>query len=184
MVRFPGQNRATRALAALAHSRSGATAVEFSLVMIPFLALTLAIIETSVMVFTQAILQGAVSEAARLVRTGQSSVQGSSGETAFSNDVCTNLFGMVDCTKLVYDLRSFTNFSAISIPVPDANGGTSGASYNTGVSSTTAGAASIVTVRVIYPYSFLTPGLSVFLGSGASQTVNLVYTVVFQNEPY
>ena len=168
----------------LIRNRDGAAALEFALVMIPFLALTQAIIETTVMAFTDAVLQNAVTEAARMVRTGQSSVTGGGGASAFSTTVCNQLNGLVDCANLVFDLRSFTSFSAISIPVPDANGGTAGAVYNTGASSATAGAADIVTARVIYPYSFLTPGLSYFLGSSAGQTLPLVYTVVFQNEPF
>lgn len=168
----------------LIKARDGAAALEFALVMVPFLALTMAIIETTVMVFTDAILQNAVTETARMVRTGQTAVLGSSGASAFSTAVCDQLFGLVDCSKLVFDLRSFSSFSAISIPVPDANGGTDGASYSTGDSSSSSGTADVVTARVIYPYSFLTPGLGYFLGSSADQPVNLVYTVVFQNEPY
>ena len=122
----------------LIRNRDGAAALEFALVMIPFLALTLAIIETTVMAFTDAVLQNAVTEAARMVRTGQSSVTGGGGASAFSTAVCNQLNGLVDCANLVFDLRSFTSFSAISIPVPDANGGTAGAVYNTGASSATA----------------------------------------------
>ncbi|HVI53262.1 MAG TPA: TadE/TadG family type IV pilus assembly protein [Candidatus Sulfotelmatobacter sp.] len=168
----------------LIKNREGAAALEFALVMVPFLALTMAIIETTVLAFTDAVLQAAVANTARMVRTGQTAVLGSSGASAFSTAVCNQLYGLADCSKLVFDLRSFSSFSAISIPVPDASGGTSGASYSTGSSSSASGAADVVTARVIYPYSFLTPGLSYFLGSSAGQTVNLVYTVVFQNEPY
>jgi len=168
----------------LGGNRDGAAAVEFALVLVPFIGLTMALIETTVMAFTQANLENAVVEAARKVRTGQATVTGSGGATAFSTAVCNQLTSLITCSKLVFDVRSFTSFSSINIPVPDANGSTAGASYNTGASSSSSGTADVVTARVIYPYSFLTPGLSNFLGGTANQTVNMVYTVVFQNEPY
>jgi len=179
-------------LSRLIKNRQGAAAVEFALVLVPFMALTLALIETTVLALSDAVLQNAVSQAARMVRTGQTAVLGPTGASAFSTAVCNQLYGLVSCGNLVFDLRSFTSFSAIKIPVPDANGSTVGASYSTGASSSTSGAADVVTARVIYPYSFITPGLSSFLSycagqtaaATAGQTVTLVYTVVFQNEPY
>lgn len=54
-----------------AASRSGATAVEFGLVALPFLALAGASLETGITYFGQGILQQAVTDAGRQIYTGQ-----------------------------------------------------------------------------------------------------------------
>lgn len=175
----------------LLKSRNGATAVEFALVVTPFVALLLANIETAVMMFSSSVVQGGIMQAARQVRTGQttSSTTGScpspgSAATipaAFSNAVCNNLFGQVSCSSLTYDVRSHSSFSTANTPwtpTYDSNGNPTNNCFDTG------GSSGIVTIRVAYNYSFITPGLSYLLGSATNNGVAFVYTVIIQNEPF
>jgi Flp pilus assembly protein TadG len=173
--------------------QTGSTAIEFALVAMPFIGLTCAILETGIMAFNNTVIQGAVSAAAREVRTGQ--LQAGSGATpaqqasvlqAFQTAACANLFSQLPCSSLTYDVRSFTSFGAIALPAPviNAQGVMTNASFNTGASSATAGAASIVAVRVVYTWTPITPGLSLILGGSAGTPMTITYTVILRNEPF
>src|SRR6202795_2154654 len=77
--------------------QDGAAAVEFALVAAPFLALTFAILETALVFFAGQTLETAVSDAGRLIMTGQA-VAYSQGN--FKDQVCARLKGgLFDCTN-------------------------------------------------------------------------------------
>lgn len=67
--RLPGL--AVRAVDRFSRAREGATAVEFGLVALPFLALSGASLEAGLTFFGQSILQQAVTDAGRQIYTGQ-----------------------------------------------------------------------------------------------------------------
>jgi len=172
-------------------NHGGATAIEFAIVVLPFVALLLANIETAVMMFTSSVVQGGITQAARLVRTGQvtSPTTGSCPgnnlpatiPAAFSNAVCNSLAGQVACANLTYDVRSYASFNAANTvwtPVWDNQGNPTNNCFDTG------GTSGIVAIRVAYNYSFITPGLSQILGSAANNKVGFIYTVILQNEPF
>ncbi len=52
-------------------NRDGATAIEFAFLAMPYLLLSLGIIELSLMFASESLLEGATSRAARTVKTGQ-----------------------------------------------------------------------------------------------------------------
>jgi Flp pilus assembly protein TadG len=70
--------RITARAARFARDRKGATAVEFAFVAAPFFLLVFAILEIALIFFASAIIEEAVADAARDIRTGelQSSGQG------------------------------------------------------------------------------------------------------------
>jgi Flp pilus assembly protein TadG len=68
---------------------SGTTAIEFSLLLMPYLMLSLGIIELSVMFTAASVLEGATGSAARLIRTGQLQQGGSvNPESEFRDAMC------------------------------------------------------------------------------------------------
>ena len=71
----------------------GATAIEFALLSVPFFALTGAILETAIMFLASQMLDGAVQDASRLVRTGQAQTNNYTIDT-FRSAVCNELFGL------------------------------------------------------------------------------------------
>ncbi|HIJ63833.1 MAG TPA: pilus assembly protein, partial [Rhodospirillaceae bacterium] len=80
-----------------------------------------------------------------------------------------------------YDVRSYNSFAAANTawtPAFDIHGNPTNNCFDTG------GSGGIVTIRVAYNYSFITPGLGYFLGSGVNNGVAFVYTVIIQNEPF
>ena len=69
--------------------QDGSAAVEFSMVAIPFLGLTFAILETALVFFAGQTLETAVTDSARLIMTGQAQTGGWSKED-FKNAVCAH----------------------------------------------------------------------------------------------
>ena len=83
---------AARGLQRWSKEQSGATAIEFGMVALPFVLLLFGILSVCLYFFTTFTLENAVWQAARAIRTGQ--VQQSQGEyvTATSNDDRKKLF--------------------------------------------------------------------------------------------
>ena len=65
-----------RKLRAFARREDGAAAVEFAIVVAPFLAMLFAILETALVFFAGQTLETAVSDSARLILTGQAQTPG------------------------------------------------------------------------------------------------------------
>jgi Flp pilus assembly protein TadG len=158
----------------------GVTAIEFSIVAMPFLALLIAIFETTLIFFTQSALESGVSEAGRMIRTGQVQSNGISEED-FKTLVCGNLSGYLDCNdKLSVDVRSFSDFASVSVPAAtDGDGNmTEDFEFSPG------GAGEVVVVRAFYIWDMLTPdhitGMSNMSGGGHL----IAAAAAFRNEPF
>jgi len=156
---------------------SGAAMMEFALVAPPFVLLLVGSLEVSLMFFTDAVIEGATKEAARQIRTGN--IQGSAEpEDAFRTKLCEELFGVIDCTKVAFNVQTFESFGAVSMPVEvDEDGEV----VNTGF--VPGGASAVTVVRAMYRWQFFTPLIDELLPTGFGGHL-LVSTAAFQNEPY
>src|SRR6185312_8641372 len=98
--------------------QDGAVAVEFSLVAIPFLGLTFAILETALVFFAGQTLETAVTDSARLIMTGQAQDKAWTKDD-FKTEVCGRIHGLFDCAGGVYvDVKTFDNFASINNDLP------------------------------------------------------------------
>jgi Flp pilus assembly protein TadG len=148
----------------------GVAAVEFALVAFPFLFLLFVILETGWFFVLAILIEGAAAEGARQVRTGV--VQSApTPATDLQTRVCDNVFFLIGCGDLIIDVNSSVDFTNIVLPSLPATQG--GATFTPG------GPGSIVVVRVIYNWSFLTPFLQDVIN-----IKQMVSTVAFRNEPY
>lgn len=158
----------------LRHPR-GATAIEFALLAPIYLVLLFGILESAVILLNEVVMEGAAQEAARQVRTG-SVQQSGNPQTQFRNLLCAGLYSLMPCGNLIYDVRSFPNFSGASItPLYDDDGNPLPTQFSTGQ------AGDIVVVRVSRDWQFVTPLLTHAYGV---PSMKLSSTVVFRNEPY
>ena len=82
--------------AGIGRNEDGAVAIEFALLAVPFFALVFAILETSLTFFAQQVLESALQDATRSIRTGQS--QTSWDATEFRKTVCGRTFGLFECS--------------------------------------------------------------------------------------
>jgi Flp pilus assembly protein TadG len=162
--------------------RDGATTVEFALVVVPFLAVLFAIIQSAMVFFASQALRTAASYGGRLIMTGQAQAQGFDA-AKFKNAVCSNINGMFNCAASVFvDVKTYSAFSSINnnaLPV-DANGNlqTGNFGYQTG------GPNDIVVVRLMYqlPVHVSLLGLNMSNMAGGNRLV--MATVAFRNELY
>jgi Flp pilus assembly protein TadG len=89
---------AVRRGAGLARDEKGAVAVEFGILAIPFFALIFAILETAMVFFAQQILESALQDSIREIRTGQSQAGTPWTATEFRAEICNRSFGFLSCT--------------------------------------------------------------------------------------
>jgi Flp pilus assembly protein TadG len=164
----------------LFRQEDGAVAVEFGMVVAPFLALVFAIMETAIIFFSGQALETAVADSARLIMTGQAQSQ-SFNQAQFKAAVCQKVFGLFDCANGVYvDVRTFTSFSNVTMNAPlDTNGNfVNNFSYQPG------GPSDIVVVRLFYQWPVYLSFLSFTMQNMAGGKRLLVATAAFRNEPY
>jgi Flp pilus assembly protein TadG len=160
--------------------QDGVAAGEFAMGAVPFLALTFAILETALVFFAGQTLETAVTDAGRLIMTGQAQTQGWSKDD-FKNAVCNHIYGLFDCANGIYvDVKTYTSFAAISQTPPVTNGqfDTTNLNYSPG----NVGDIEVVTLYYQWPIyvSLLGNNLSTLNGNNRL----LIATAVFRNEPY
>ena len=98
--------------------QDGAVAVEFGLILLPFLALMFGIMETALVFFADQTLETAVADSARLIMTGQAQTQNLTA-TTFKNAVCARIYGLFNCQAGVYvDVRTYSSFGGITYTPP------------------------------------------------------------------
>jgi Flp pilus assembly protein TadG len=161
----------------------GATAVEFSLVVLPFVFIVFSITEVCVANAVSAALDNATNQAARQIMTGQFTLTGPNATTAFKTKICDNLnwLGSSCTTNLSVSVQTFNAFSNAAKPVvTDANGAFS--DQNLAFSGSAAG--SIVMVNTYLKWQLLTPYFLTGFNASTDGTTVFESTVAFRNEPY
>ncbi len=158
----------------------GTTAIEFSLLAIPFFVLTLGIIELSIMYASASLLEGATNSAARLIRTGQiQQSQEGDPEDLFREAMCNYATVLINCEEVSIEairMDSFTDFDTYQ-PQFDEDGNLIPQGFNAG------GSSDRVLIRVAYRYTLITPFVGHILG-GATGSMLFMSTIVLQTEPY
>lgn len=81
----------------LARDEKGAVAIEFAILAPVFFALIFAIIETSMGFFAQQVLESALQDSTRLIRTGQSQTGTPWTAAQFRKEICGRSFGFFAC---------------------------------------------------------------------------------------
>ena len=116
--------------------------------------------------------------AARQIRTGQVQVAANPLE-AFRTRLCAELFELIDCNEVVFDVRKFDNFTSVATTLEfDEEGDVVGAAFLPGDSG------EITIIRVIYRWHYKTPLVAQALSSDGTGSAVLMATMAFQNEPY
>ena len=165
---------------AFCKNEKGATAVEFALVGVPFFALLMAIFETGLVFYAQTSMDGAMAEAARMIRTGEAQ-KGGWDQTVFRNKMCASISGLVDCSNsLKIEVLSFPDATAISLPPALDNNGDlkNNYAFSPGQPNET------VVVRVFYAWNLILgiPGIGLSNMNGNKRL--LTAAAVFKNEPF
>jgi Flp pilus assembly protein TadG len=163
--------------------RAGA-AVEFALVVLPFLMVLMVMINSALILLAGQVLQTAATSAGRLVLTGQAQ-NGNYTAAQFKTAVCASLTVMFNCASNLYidvESTSTSSFSSINLANPTNSNGTlntSGFGYSLG------NPGDLVIVRLIYQWPIAGSGLvGAVMNPISPSNYTLVATVAFRNEPY
>jgi Flp pilus assembly protein TadG len=175
--RFAPRNhlRLFPARSALAHnrSRSGSTAVEMAMIAPVFFFLLMGMVEITMMLTTQQLLENASYNTSRLAKTGYASSGQTQAQTVVQvlNTELQSFGTLIDTSKVTMTEMDYNSFSAIG------SGGTSGLGTPE----------QIVVYTVTYPWKFFTPMIGEILGvldANGNWVVNLTSRIVVRNEPY
>lgn len=159
--------------------KEGVTAVEFSMVGVPFVLMTIGIIELALMFTAQSLLHESTFTAARLIRTGQ--VQQAGGnEEMFREAICNFAAVMIPCNRIQFQVREMPDFASAGEEELelDEEGNLTDTPFDPG------GASSVVLIRVVYNYRLRTPLMGSFFANRADNRRTMMSTMVLQTEPY
>lgn len=156
-----------------ARDRRGAAAVEFSLVLVPFLGLTFAMFEIGWAAFVSSSLENATADTARMIRTGRADAP--STAQAFKETICGRMIIPAgECqARLVINVQTFASYDAMAGWAPgDADSFVKG------------GARAIQMVRATYRQPLITPLFSLYPRDRETGDIRLRSTFAFRNEPF
>ena len=159
---------------------SGATAVEFAVLILPFSALLFAIIEISIIFFSGTQLTHSMQSAARGVRTGQIACN----ESAFKNQVCDGMSGLASCGKIRFDVKRSENgnFGLSTVYGDDAESEEDTQPEDVFVQT---GPGDIVIVRAQYFHELYLPSSLTFLSNTENGNRRIISSATaFRNEPF
>ncbi len=184
----------------MVRDEKGAVAIEFALLAPIFFAIVFAIIETSMTFFAQQVLESALQDTTRQIRTGQSQVGTAWTAAQFRRELCGRSFGFFACSateattdRLWIKVTPISTFSAapaqIVNPVnedcrgPSANPDTDcnwaiAEAYNGGIGN------SVIIAQAFYKWPTLVnlPWFSLADQAGNNRLLSAVR--VFKNEPF
>ena len=164
-----------------AQDRRGAAAVEFAMIAAPFFFLIFGLIEVCMIFIMSTLLEHAVSESSRPLRTGEAQ-KASMTEEEFRQSVCFEFYDILDCdARLSIDVRTIETFAGAPIGLPlNAEGNVDNLTFG----FDPGGANDIVAVRVFYEWDLITPYISMPLQNMNGNKHLLQVNAVFRNEPF
>jgi Flp pilus assembly protein TadG len=174
--------RPLRSIRRLARSDSGATAVEFSFVAAPAVALLVALFQTGLVFLAGRELDEAVAQSSRSILTGQAQ---NSNMTAsqFASLVCQDIYALLNCNNLMINVQTYASFSAAVTTTPGLTFSNQGAVTNTWTFDP-GGPGDIVVVQIMYQWPVVLGPLGFSLSNLSNGNRLLASTAVFRNEPY
>lgn len=148
----------------------------------PFFFMMFAILELGLVFVTDSVLDNALTESGRLIRTGQAEAASMDAE-GFKTEVCDRMsvFSAGCRERATFDVREIPQFRNPTPPDPLANG----EEFEDGeLTYVTGEPGSLMLVRVWYRYPLITPFLSQALSRLGDGDMIMTATTTFRNEPY
>ncbi len=171
----------------------GVTIVEFGLLATPFFAIVGAILETSVVFLSGQILDSAVQDVSRLIRTGQAQQAAMTSE-GFKTAVCDRVFGLFsDCEGpggLHVEVQVIDAFSDVDMTPPvnwtcdEDEDAAACADWTRPEAFTPGQGSSIVTVQVYYQWPLILSMDWLGLSNLPSGKRLMAAAAAFRNEPF
>lgn len=170
--------KALKFIKSLCRKDDGTTAIEFSMLLFPYMLLTLGILELAIMFTSQSLLEGATSSASRMIRTGELQQSGAGDEEqVFRDALCNYAAVFINCENIVVEVKPLGSFFEDISANYDADGNIISDGFDSG------GSSDAMLIRTSYRYSMLTPIVGPLIMGPDSSTL-FVSTIVLQTEPY
>lgn len=172
--------RLSRFFSSWTKNEGGSTAIEFSMLAMPFIYILVGTMEIGLMFASNSVLDGATGEAARMIRTGQVQQSGGDPRQMFADKLCEKSSMLLDCSKFqieVVEMDHFSDFDSYAASY-DEEGNPQSRGFTPG------GVNSVNLVRVYYKYKLATPLIGQFLADGPDNSRMMISTVVLETEPY
>jgi Flp pilus assembly protein TadG len=171
---------ALRVTRRFARKEDGAAAIEFGIVVLPFMMLVFAIMETAMVFFAGQTLETAVADSSRLIMTGQAQTKGMN-QAAFKEAVCARVFGLFNCASgLKVDVKTYKTWAEIDPKLPIGTDG----KFQDSMGYQPGGAGDIVVVRLFYQWPIYTSFAVLMNMSGQPEQRLLASAMAFRNEPF
>jgi hypothetical protein len=168
---------------AFGRDQTGDTAIEFGILALPFFTLVLAILQTAIMFLSTQVLDSALEDASRRIRTGQAT---SYTLDQFRNYMCGYTFNLLDCSQIQLKAQVIDDFSSVDTTVPetcDYDEGTCEWTENWQAYDPGSGR-SVMQVSAYYRYPLLVV-LPYFNLKNQPDNYRLISAIrVFRNEPF
>lgn len=151
------------------------------MVAFPFFFMMFAIIEIGMIFVTDSMLENAVIETGRLIRTGQAAGQNLTADQ-FKTKFCDRMSILTSqcASRATVDVRVINQFRNQTPPDP-----ASGSTYDTSQMGYQPGSpGSLILVRVFYKQPLFTPFLAQSLSKLGDGDTIMTATTTFRNEPY
>lgn len=168
----------------LARDESAVTAIEFSVLAFPFFAIIGAIMQTSVIFLASQVLESAVHDASRAIRTGQAQ-QANMTLEQFRTDVCARLFGLFpDCAGLHVRVNVVTNFQSATVAPPLPTPCVAPCNWSETETWVPGAGRSVVLVQVYYRFPVMVQLGPLGMSNMTDGRRLMGSAAVFQNEPF
>jgi Flp pilus assembly protein TadG len=156
----------------------GVTAIEFGMLALPFFALLMALVETSLMFFAGQVLESSVDDVARKIRTGQ--LDQSLTAEQLREEICDASALLFDCNGINIDMQVVATYADLGdTPEPE-----DGAIDPSDFTFTPAGPQQIVMVTIMTEWPVYTNYLQSYFSELSNGNAVLNAVAVFRTEPY
>jgi Flp pilus assembly protein TadG len=155
------------------------TLIEFGLLALPFFSIIGAILETAIVFFATQVMDSAVGDASRYVRTGQATNDGFV-LSDFRAKVCETSFGMFNCADFKLKVTEIVSFNAADFTAPlDAD-----SNWIITEAYTSGSGKSVMFIEVYYKWPVVMDLFGFNLSNQADNTRLISAARVFKNEPF
>ncbi|MGI9423115.1 MAG: TadE/TadG family type IV pilus assembly protein [Hyphomicrobiaceae bacterium] len=175
-------HRLSRVRSSYARDTAGSMAIEFAIVVVPFVTILFGTIAVGLYFFVTFSLENAVEQASRQIRTGQAQLA-SKTKSQFKGDVCAKAPSFIDCTSsLRVDVIQFADFAAADPPsCTDGSGNLIPDPTNDPVPGD---AGEVVLIVVCYEWKLAAAMPFLNLGNMGNGSAMIQAATTFRTEPY
>lgn len=156
----------------------GSVAVEFGILVLPFVIVLMFLVDVSLMSLADSLLDKSLHKIAREIKTGQA---GSKTLDQVKTELCAASLGLFSCTDNIYvNVQVVSSFSSVSFFSPVNSDGT----MKTNFSMTAGTAGDYMLVQGFLKWTSPVAYLTRYSGTLKDGSVLLSSAVLFRNEPY